>query len=508
MGKDGWIDRLILRVSVAACMLAMVGASFLLIGHHGSSTPITDQWDAEALALLQPYLNGTLRLSAFFGFQNEHRILYTRALALVLFLLRGYWDPVLEMLANCVIHAIAIGVLLVALSRPLDRFGFVFLAVFTALLRAVPFGWENVLTGFQSQFYFLLLLGAASLLLLTRARAFEPRWWFGTGLGVAGYFTGASGATTLAAAAALSLLQMAVGARHGRRELLGVGVHAVLVVIMVFDIPNLAGPDEFKASSIGQFVDSALLVAGWPAADSSWPTWLKCLAAFAVYGPVLLATWRLVLERTSLADNRWVFLAFGAWLALQIVAVAYGRAAWTQAPRYVDLFAAGLLLNGACVLSFVRLSLDSPRARLVTVGAACWITLVLVFAGQRAVNDLPRDLAFHDELAGIRTLRLKDYLRTGDFADLASGPAGYIPYPSAERLRDMLAQPSIREMLPPSLRDEPEPVDRGPGLEAWIHRATAAFERSALGEGPLLLPIGIALFFVVALGAYARASRE
>jgi hypothetical protein len=164
--------RLLVLIGV---MLAVLGAKVLLIARAGSPTPYWDQWDAEAAGLYLPYLSDTLSPAHWFAFHNEHRIALTRASALALLWLDGTWDPILQMLVNALVHVASIGLLVVLLGRLLDPASLLVFAVFTTLLFAVPFGYDNTLSGFQIQFYSLVLCSLASLYLTCHARAWTAR---------------------------------------------------------------------------------------------------------------------------------------------------------------------------------------------------------------------------------------------------------------------------------------------------------------------------------------------
>jgi hypothetical protein len=213
----GTSDLAACRLFIAASLLIILGAKLWAIAAYGNSTPFWDQWDAEATGLYPRYLAGTLRISDLLATHNEHRILLTRLFALAVFVGSGRWDPILQMMFNALVHTAAIGLLLIMLSRVLDRAGTALLAFFCAVAFAVPFGWSNTLSAFQTQFYLLVLLGPLALLLLYDAAAWSPRWWLGTLVAVAAYFSIAPGALTLPAFIGLAGIQLALGRRAGRR---------------------------------------------------------------------------------------------------------------------------------------------------------------------------------------------------------------------------------------------------------------------------------------------------
>ena len=81
---------------------------------------------------------------------------------------------------------------------------------------------------------------------------------------------------------------------------------------------------------------------------------------------------------------------------------------------------------------------------------------------------------------------VKNFMLTGDFGHLRDKPVMHIPYPVAERLRDVLSDPVIRAVLPPAIA--------GPAKQI---RAV----RTPLRYGPVLVPIGLALLLIAIAGA-------
>src|SRR5215471_8184894 len=76
--------------------LLIIGARWYLIGTYGTDVPWMDQWDAEGQGLYLPSHAGTLSLHDLFAPHNEHRIFFTRVVALGLLWINGQWDPRLQ----------------------------------------------------------------------------------------------------------------------------------------------------------------------------------------------------------------------------------------------------------------------------------------------------------------------------------------------------------------------------------------------------------------------------
>jgi hypothetical protein len=475
------------RLALAGCLLAILGSKAWLIGTHGSATPFWDQWDAEAALLYRPYFAGTLTLADFFAAHNEHRILLTRLTALGLLIASGRWDPILQMLFNALLHTAAIGFLLFTLGRTFDLAGRFLLGAFGLLLFSIPFGWGNTLTGFQTPFYFLILLAPLSLFVLIDSPAWTLHWWLGTLLAALSYFSVASGALTLPAFVAIAAAQFALRTRTGRREVLGMAFHALLAVLLLFDVMSLGGP--LKAQSLMSWLMALIDVVSWPVAGLRWNAPLRVLAAVLLYAPVLLMAARVLKERPSIRDERWYYLALACWVGAQFAAVAYGRVTGALDTRYYDIYLVGILVSGASLFR-VTFARQAPRAaRAILVFAAVWLIALFWGGGQKALDHLPTELAWRRDTAVIHTENFRRYLTTGDAAALRDKPLFHIPHPSPERLIELGSDPAIRAILPPSLFGRP---DRN------------RFNRAMLQYGRMCFPLGLALLMIASIAACRR----
>jgi hypothetical protein len=479
-------DRFLRHIALAGCLAAVLGAKLLLIARAGVPTPYWDQWDAEAAGLYLPYFSGTLSPEHWLAFHNEHRILLTRLHAFALLWLSGTWDPVLQMLTNAGVHLAGIALLAVLLGRLLDRTSLLLFLAFVMLLFATPLGWDNTLGGFQISFYDLILLSLLSLHLLCGARAWSPRWFFGTLLGVAAYFSMASGALVLPAAVILTLAQRAVGQRFGARELTGLALHIAIAFVLLSDALSFAPNEDVRAHTIGQLLSALVLSASWPIAAASWPTVLRVIPAALIHAPLMIFAWRFLAQRSAIDDRRWFVMALGAWVAAQIFALSYGRIGGATESRYADIFLIGIALNGAALLYLLR---DLPPSRWFMLLPAIWLFAVMLGAGQKAADRAADGIAARTRTGQIQTENVKSFIATGDFAHLSGKPFLHIPYPSAERLRDMLNDPTLRAILPPALTGAPE---------------RNRLKLAMLSQGPLLLPLGLALMLLAAAACWLR----
>jgi hypothetical protein len=481
-------------LATVACMAAVFGASLYLVWAQGSITPFWDEWDAEAAHLYKPYLEGTLSFADLFGPHVEHRILFMRLIGLLLLEINGFWDPVLQMVCNAVIRIAGVGLLLRLLIPSLPSPAAVLLAAFTTLVCAIPFGWQNTLIGLQSPYYLLLLLGFASLLAFHGARAFSLRWWLGAVLAVASFFSLASGALTPAAIVVLHAIQLAVGTRRGPREIAGVLALALACAVLLAYVPLPSGHEAGRAPSASEFLHGFKTAAAWP--FGSLP------AVLLLNAPILYVAARTLIRRPPPADARWLYVALAGWIAAQIVALAYGRAAWTEAPRYRDILAVNVILNFACLL-WIGSRDDVKAPRIVVLSALLWTVPTVAMLSWRALAKLPAEIVERAVTSRIQTANLRAFLATGDMAALSGKPFLHIPYPTPERLAAISGDPTIRAILHPALTGNTAIENRL--RHSWLRiNGLDAVETWLLERGGAILGVGVGL--LLWLGIFATVS--
>jgi hypothetical protein len=331
---------------VLACAFLVLGAKFWLIRANGSVTPYWDQWDAEAAWLYEPYLMNRLTLRDLLAAHNEHRILFTRLLDLLLLEMAGQWDPLLQMLTNAIFHVIFVVILVITLGTGISKSGLFGLCLFTGLLFSIPFSYENTLGGFQSPFYFLLILSTIAIILIMPASALSGRWWLGTVTALSSVLSLSSGALTFVPVIVLRCIQLALSVRRGWREYTGIGLQVTATIAAIATVPTVIGHDALKAHSIGEFTSALWTLSGWPLPVHWWSPVL-------VFLPLLILFAFACVRRPTSNDPIWIWLGVGLWVAAQLTSLAYGRAVAITAPRYLDIALVGLVANFAAIYGLV-----------------------------------------------------------------------------------------------------------------------------------------------------------
>lgn len=467
-------------LSAVAC--SVLGSKLIVISTLGSPMPFFDQWYGEAANLYAPYLKGALSCANLFAPHNEHRIFVFRVLALVHLEVAGEWNTRLEMIFGAIIHTAMI-VWLLALLMPLvavrRRMP---LACFVALLFALPIGYENTLSGFQSQVYLVLFFGVAALVAFTSAQPFSARWFCGLGAAILSYLSFGSGLATTLAAGALVCLQLATNARKRCvREFAGVVVLASIALAMIL----WATSSEHPMSTPWMFIQGLFLVGG---------------QAIVGLFPMVWFCHHTLARRPAIADGAWLVVGISEWVAIQLVLLAYGRGP-VMAVRYMDMILLVYPVGLAAVFALSETARASRFGRYAGPGTMAWVFVVVaafvVLGYASTVGAIAWGQATRQQEANVQA-----YLATRNVDDLhANGGHGQmfdLSYPQPQQLAEILDDRDIRAILPHQFR----PVDADNAgartrmlLKGSLARDTANAVHLVLAMGPALLAMGIGLFF-------------
>src|SRR5271170_4821387 len=390
---------IIWALTLAAVALTVFGAKVLLIANYGSFIPFLDQWDGEAAGLYLPYLKSQLSFAALLASHNEHRILLPRLLLLALFEFSGEWRPTLQMIFNAGLNA-GFAVLVASLTSLLvnlqDR---LLAAAMTALILCLPLSWENTLAGFDMPWFLLVIFVTLAIAALASAAAFSALWWAGVGACVLAYFTIASGALAILAASAIVTIQLLIKERIGAREFWALGLLLLTAAIMIACTTSVPHHQQLKAHGATQFLFGLLKLTSWPLPPGIAIVQLP-IAGLAYYCVVRR------LLRTNLC---WTAVGIGAFVWLQMVSLAYGRAGGVTASRYMDMLSVSLALNFVALLFLVRQT-SQTRVRRIWIGLLATWTIAIGIGLADATKQAMRGAVDRGQLYQLEIKNVDAYL--------------------------------------------------------------------------------------------------
>jgi hypothetical protein len=440
-------ERQLSIIQCGALFLTIAGFRWWLIGRFGVDIPQWDQWDGEWEPMYLPYFNGSLSIGDWFVAHNEHRILFTRILTLILLHVNGQWDPNLQMVVNVLPYAAFACWLFFAFAGAGGALFQFFLATVLATIFTLPFGFENTLGGFQSPFYFLAGFSLVAIWLLINAPPFSGRWLTGLLFAAAALFTMASG--IFAAIAVLMFFTVlcfrerdsAIFLLKANRPTLAVCV--ALIAIGALLAVKVEAHAQYQAKGMVEFVTALTRCLAWPWTNSPW-------LGVTIWIPYLVFISKFTARKLPDEKCERLLIAMGGWVLLQVAAMAFARAAIINSSRYADLLSFGLLVNVLCAVLLVIGILPGSRRK-------AWLTLFSLWLLLNGSGLYV--LSFNGKLTETTTYNLTQLFRTAQFVGTGNFKALIDPYvgggyaiADAHQLSGYLADPRLRQILPAGLR--------------------------------------------------------
>jgi hypothetical protein len=443
----------------AALFAVIVAAKLHLLHGYPMPIPFWDQWDGELATLYKPLPHGALTWRQMFTFHNEHRIFFSRMLAIVLLAVNGQWDPALQIVVNIFLHAATTVVFAATLWLACGRRWLEWIVVALALAVAPPFALENTLAGFQSAFYFLILVSLLALWLMTRDRVGSLSWVVGWFCSFAAVFTVAGGVLIVPVIGCFIVLRTLGDLRWWRQALANLIALASVAAVGYSALPPPIPAHAFlKAASVGAFLRAF-------ARNLAFPWITSPRLSLLMWLPLGVLAVMVLVRRFRVGRIEPYLLSLGAWVVLQAAAVAYSRGANGAVPasRYLDMLSFGFVVNTMALLVVVNNWRPSGRAPLAGWGVlAVW--MLAGAAGVTAVsgNTLARDGEERARWMSASARNLHEFIARHDVAAFLEkrGPQE-LPYYNAAKLAYWLDDPEVQPILPSALR-KPLPLAAKP----------------------------------------------
>ncbi|HWA26771.1 MAG TPA: hypothetical protein VG734_14025 [Lacunisphaera sp.] len=436
----------------AAVAVAVFAARLGEIHLFAGDVPYNDQWFIEAVQIIAPWVDGTLRPADFLIPHFEHVPVWTRLLAWSEVVLTGRWDPRVQMTVNAAIYALFAWCAARWLWRSLAPRAAGLVTFVLLLGGALPHAWENIAWGFQSQFPLALLF----LFLHVHGACSHPPgsrgWWLAQAAGLAGLLTLAS---MWLAPLAVVAAAFWVGRRDFREwlaplvvALLGAGL---LAVVHFRDVQYTFAHTPVSPMA---FLTAAVHLLGWPNALPG--------ALVVVQLPWIVHACRLRNQAAAAPVDRIIFI-LGFWSCAQAVGLAFARAGTEVdfVSRYGDLLLVGVLAGGAALARLVQVT---GRGRLLSLAAvAVWGSLITGGLLARSTGGHAR--YFHltsEQSCQLRRDAVQAYLKNGDKHLLEAKETRWVLLQNPEVVTALLDRPAFRALLPATVNPAnlPDPAGR------------------------------------------------
>ncbi|WP_313916693.1 hypothetical protein [Tahibacter sp.] len=437
----------------AVALLVVVAIRALFVARWGTDLPFWDQWDAEIDRLYKPLLEGALQWRDLFAPHNEHRIFFTRVLGLLLFWANDHqFDNRVELFFNIPLYAAMLAFFSWPLLRRLRGSDLVLALLLMIAAGSLPYAWENQFAGFQNCFF---LLNIAVFIPLQQV-AFRPvtNVRFGMLLLLAGaaLFTLASGLTVAVIIAFAAQLLARDGLLPVRRAALLTTLLLPIAVIGYLIVPQIPGHQPLRAADLGDFLLAWQRLLSWPLPSAP-------LSVVLLWTPCLAWLLRWTIARHVPADDEQyrrleIFLvSVAVWSALQgaVLALSRGHDLTGVPARYMDTMVFGGLANLALgALQLRRIA----SGRWYSLAQLALFSTALSFFATLTIWSFKGGASAAARHAGLEHGKpaLRDYLAGAGPAAFAGRDPLALGYPNTSRLANFLANPTIRRLLPVSVR--------------------------------------------------------
>jgi hypothetical protein len=437
-------------------IVAATGLHLGIVAACANPIPFSDEWIAVVDDVLRPAATGQLSPWDLFRSHNEHTMVPTRLLALVaLWLNHGQFDNVPVALFNALLYAGAMAVPIFLFFRhaagPTRLF-----AIVLALAALVPIEGEDLIFGFQNQYYFMIA-GTTGLLWLAAKSTSTAKLPLAA-FAIVGFITCVSmGSGFFAAAMAVFICALRWWREPQHRSALQLrmlvgGVLAVFGLVLVlhaFVVMKEVGilGDKHLDLDVIRRVFSCM---AWPYGANAWLGVLLSL-------PFAAFTLHLLWRRASIAPLDYLAIGMGLWTGAQICALAFDRhsEATTLASRYLPVMLLWPAMNVYAVFRLVIANVDGNPSRWKTAVLSLLPALASAAFIVNVAKLAPSSLTAVT-LAGqqhqMQAEHIARYVRLGDRnAIYGAGHMG-IPYSNPQKLQSLLDDPAVRGGLPANVR--------------------------------------------------------
>jgi hypothetical protein len=390
----------------------------------GVDVPYWDQWDGEA-EWYKRLVDGTWDLPGLIAPHNEHRIAFTRIFNGVFFVLAGGWRPILVMYAQIPLFAFSVALLCAWLIKFVEKHRFAAIAL-TLFAFSLPVYWENILSGFQNAFYFMLLFALVAIYQAATAKS-TLSLILALTLSLLSPFTMAGGIATIIVVWLLFFLRLLEpGGRRIRWVSLllilsmGLALHAKMLV-------HVPGHDVLRAKNPKEFISAIMKIMGWPIFPVGYIAWSTVVLALFRWPRSAGGIFKAL---ALLSGPQRLAIGLIAWYIFQAAATAYGRTHGVMSSRYQQNYA--LIIP----IALITLEVFSCKIR------AQWLRFAyaILIAGMvvRTMKDLPymQNRVSNNRFARDAILRA---VHEQSFALLKSQDKdGRLGHPNAERIWEQI----------------------------------------------------------------------
>lgn len=298
---------------------------------YGVDVPWADSWDGEIEKLYFKYLDETISINDIFSQANEHYIIFTKLMNLVLFILNGNeFNQKFVMSMNSIFLALTAAILVYWMNS--NRKNYIF-SILIILIFSVVLDWENLYWSYQSQVYFALFFAVIGLVIISKND--YNLIFFSIIVFLAGN----------ANASAVYLPIIALFSSIFYSNKLNYFRSFYFLLLSIFSYKLFVAPtpwhDIYKATSIEEILQSSINYTNFPMYFGTL-LWLLSLV-FIIYLSIESYYKKTFVINQSLNNTKYGLLLL-SWFFLFLLSSIYNRAGFENIPpRYFDYYLIGLI---------------------------------------------------------------------------------------------------------------------------------------------------------------------
>jgi hypothetical protein len=437
----------------------------LIVKHFGVNVPFWDDWGT--LPLLDHFNKGTLTGADLFAQHTDHRLVVPRLIFLAIYRLTGEWTLTGEMMASAVLSGANSALLAAMLTRAGRSTAAVF---FAAVLLASPLQWENILWGFQVQFYLLIFLTLAVVAIITLPKTVS---WAAIaaicGFSLLCTFTMGSG-MSIWGVAVLCLAFRQCMTNGSLRGALGqrrfwTATAALCVCGALSAVLYLRGYhqtfEQLKPRDLATFLWWTVRAFTYPLLE--YRTWWLTLLAVGEWSLIGISIFLLVRRSLAARDYRLVVPVVGilAFLVVNVFVTGLRRSDYINSlgsPEILSRYTTIFLFNAVLLVIAVDLALSFLRENrtpltmigILAVGAVA-LSICLIHVKWVDASQERMDTAVSERIEGLRNVSA--YIRNHEPSQEIKAPFLY-PELQSGRFKSWLVNSDYVALLPRSMRSQ------------------------------------------------------
>lgn len=430
----------------AIVFLSVFIVRFTIAGHYAVNLPFWDQWDAELTTILV-FKNHNLTWEYLFSPHNEHRIFFPRLYWILMYCFNHSWGLLSEAKSQTIFIAVSASLFSFWLIKDTGKIRYVSQILIFCLF-SLKLDIENIISGFQVQFYLLFLFTTIGLRLASsEGKPNFSRLILIVLACLCAFFSMAAGALLpILVGVCFTYYAIKSGFRNRKFVVYAIVMFLLLAVFYCF-IPVIPGHQVLKVKSIGTFLSYVFL---------EHPKYI--LSSLPI---VVFLLYHFYKRRFPEPKYNFAILLYVYYVAVYFLCI-YQRGGVASRYSYL-VIASGL----GFVFLIDTISQNNKVVKLIFNLSKLLIIALLLLKLKLSLNELNTTPVLgkmaRTQLANVTKEAIDIGKKKGKDAcynfltecQQKSGLTG-IPYPSAERLSTLLTTPEVLDVMPKYLTNKPD----------------------------------------------------